>query len=71
MVFSDGITQHAKSLKENAYVSSPLDKNVFFLFLNQNKCCGYSKESSHWEGSIEHPKHMLKMMDKKILTILR
>ena len=44
---------------------------LFFLFLNQNICCGYSKEPSQWDGSFEHPKHMLKMMDKKeIITIL-
>ena len=37
--------------------------------LNQNLCCGYSKEPSHWDGSFEHPKQMLKLMDKKILAI--
>ena len=45
-------------------------KQIFFLFLNQNICCGYSKEPSQWDGSFEHPKHMLKLMDKKIFTIL-
>ena len=44
---------------------------LFFLFLNQNICCGYSKESSQWDGSFEHPKHMFKLMDKKIIEILR
>ena len=43
---------------------------LFFLFLNQNICCGYSKEPSQWDGSIEHPKHMFKLMDKKIIAIL-
>ena len=43
----------------------------YFLFLNQNICCGYSKEPSHWDGSFEHPKHMLKLVGKKIFTILR
>ena len=42
-----------------------------FLFLNQNICCGYSKEPSQWDGSFEHSKHMLKFMGKKIFTILR
>ena len=42
------------------------DFKLIFLFLNQNICCGYSKN-----GSFEHPKHMLKLMGKKILTILR
>ena len=41
-----------------------------FLFLNQNICCGCSKEPSQWDGSFEHPKHMLKIMGKKIFTIL-
>ena len=42
---------------------------LFFLFLNQNICYGYSKEPSHWDGSFEHPKHMFKLMDKKIIAI--
>ena len=25
---------------------TPPDKSAYFLFLNQNKCCGYSKEPS-------------------------
>ena len=41
------------------------------IFLNQNICCGYSKEPSHWDSSFEHPKHMFKLIDKKIITILR
>ena len=41
----------------------------FFLFLNQNICCGYSKELSQWDSSFEHPKHMFKMRGKKIITI--
>ena len=49
----------------------PPDKNaswkIIFLFLNQNICCGYSKEPSHWDGSYEHPKHMFKMMGKEII----
>ena len=52
----------------------PPDKSVYlkiiFLFLNQNICCGYSKEPSRWDGSFEHPKHMIKLMDKKIIAIL-
>ena len=46
------------------------NKNLFFLFLNQNICCGYSKEPSQWDGSFELPKHILKLMDKKIFTFL-
>ena len=47
------------------------NKYLFFLFLDQNICCGYSKEPSQWDCSFEHPKHMLKLMGKKIFTILR
>ena len=35
-----------------------------------NICCGYSKEPSQRDGSFEHPKHILKLMAKKIITIL-
>ena len=47
------------------------NENLFFLFLHQNICCGYSKEPSQWDGSFEHPKHILKLMGKKIFTFLR
>ena len=40
------------------------------IFLNKNICCGYSKEPSQWDDSFEHPKHMLKLMGKKIFTII-
>ena len=43
---------------------------LFSLFLIQNICCGYSKEPSQSDGSFEHPKHMSKLMGKKIITIL-
>ena len=50
----------------------PLDKKawskIIFLFLNQNICCGYSKEPSQWDGSFEHPQHMFKWTGKKIIT---
>ena len=45
------------------------NQKILFLFLNQNICCGYSKEPSQWDGSFKHPKHMLKVMGKKIFTI--
>ena len=44
---------------------------LFFLFLNQNISCGYSKEPSQWDGSLEHPKHMFKLMDKKITVLAK
>ena len=46
----------------------PPDKRIFdnyqlfFIFLNQNICCGYSKEPSQGDGSFEHPKRMFKLM---------
>ena len=46
-------------------------QKIIFLFLNQNICCGYSKEPSQRDGSFEHPKQMLKLMGKKIFTIIR
>ena len=46
------------------------NRKIIFLFFSQNIFCGYSKEPSKWDGSFEHPKHMLKMMGKKIFTIL-
>ena len=47
------------------------NENLIFLFLNQNICCGYSKEPSQWDSSFEHPKHMFKLMGMEIFTILR
>ena len=28
------------------------------------------KNTSYWNGSFEHPKHMFKLMGKKMITIL-
>ena len=44
-------------------------ENIFLLFLNQNICCGYSKEPSQWDGSFEHTKHQFKLIGKKIFGI--
>ena len=41
---------------------------IFYLFLIQNICCGYSKEPS--QCSFGHPKRLLKLMGEKILTSL-
>ena len=38
---------------------------LFYIFLIPNICCGYSSVDS-----FEHPKHMLKLIGKKIITIL-
>ena len=45
-------------------------RKIVYLLFSQNICCGYSKEPSQCDGSFEHPKHMLKIMGKKIFTIL-
>ena len=37
-------------------------KKLNFLFLNQNICCGYSKEPSQWDGSFKRPKNILKLI---------
>ena len=54
-------------------VYSPLVKSVYsknnFIFFNQN-ICWYTKEPSHWDGSFEHPKQMLKLMNKEMFMIL-
>ena len=42
---------------------------LFFLFLNQNICCGNLLEPSQWDIFLEHPKHVFKFMDKKIIKI--
>ena len=43
---------------------------LFFLFLDQNIFCGYSKEPSQRDSSFMHPKHMFKFMGKQINAIL-
>ena len=47
------------------------NKKLVFLFLNQNIGCGYSKEPPRKYGPFEHSKHMFKLMDKKIIAVLR
>ena len=42
---------------------------IIFLILNQNICCGYSKEPSQWDSSFEHSKHMLKLILKKFVYL--
>ena len=46
------------------------NQKLNFLFLNQNICCWHSKEPSQWDDSFKHPKPMLQLMNKKILTFL-
>ena len=48
----------------------PPDKSLLLKIISKpNIRCGYSKEPSQWDGSFEHPKHMFKLMDKKIIAI--
>ena len=43
-----------------------MDLNLGYIIPKvQNICCGNSKESSHWDGSFEHPKLILKLIAKK------
>ena len=42
---------------------------LFSLFLIQNICSGYSKEPSQWDGSFEHPKHILNWWVRNNLQI--
>ena len=43
---------------------------ISFFISHQNICCGYSKEPSQGDGSFEYPKHMFKLIGKKLITIL-
>ena len=38
---------------------------IFFLFLDENICCGYSLEAPHRGASNEYPQHMFSSRNKK------
>ena len=59
-------TLHAAGLQIRVRIGK-----LFSLFLIRNICCGYSKEPSQLDGSFELPKHVFKLMGKKIIKILR
>ena len=40
----------------------------FFLFLEENICCGYSLEVPHQGASNEYPQHMFSLRNKKYLS---
>ena len=44
---------------------------IFFLFLNEDICCGYSLEAPHWGASNEYPQHMFLLRNKKAISIFR
>ena len=63
-------------MRKSTYTISGLDTHNFqrkivkiVLPTSFNICFVCSKEPSHGDGSFEHPKHMFKLMGKKILTI--
>ena len=39
--------------------------------LRNSKCCSVGSLQSHRDGSFVHPKHMFKLMDKKIIANVR
>ena len=47
-------------------------KSIFFISYQKHMLwVQYSKEPSRRDGSFEHNKHMFKLMDKKIMAIVR
>ena len=51
-------------------ITRPPDTSAYWKVI-LNICCVYSKEPSQSDGSFEHPKHMFKLMGKKIIKNLR
>ena len=45
------------------------EKKYFSYFLAKTYAVGTQKEPSQRDGSSEHPKHLLKLMGKKIFTL--
>ena len=44
---------------------------IFFLFLHENICCGYSLEVPQRGASNEYPQHMFSLRNKKDISIFR
>ena len=53
---------HTNYIRVYRHLVYNAQQKIIILLLNQNKCCGYSKEPSQWDGSFEHPKHMLEYL---------
>ena len=46
-------------------------KILFFLFLHENICCGYSLEATRWGTSNEYPRHTFSWRNQKDISIFR
>ena len=44
--------------------------SIFFLFLNENICCGYSLEAPQRGASNEYPQHIFSLRNKKIIYLI-
>ena len=44
---------------------------MFFLFLHENICCGYSLEAPQRGASNDYPQHMFSWRNKKDISIFR
>ena len=44
---------------------------IFFLFLDEYICCGYSLEVPHRGASNEYPQHMFSLRNKNVISIFR
>ena len=42
---------------------------IFFLFLHENICCGYSLEAPHRGASNEYPQHVFSWRNKNIIWV--
>ena len=43
---------------------------IFFLFLEENICCGYSLEVPQWGTSNKYPQHMFSLRNKKNIHLI-
>ena len=44
--------------------------DIFFLFVKENICCGYSLEAPHWVASNEYPQYMFSSRNKKNIYLI-
>ena len=54
-----------KKFDKNAWNKSTKKYWYFFLFLHENKCCGYSLEAPCGDASDEYPQHMFSWRSEK------